>query len=282
MHTRSGRKDFVLATARVVWAPASSCPSAYSLTCAPGSSTSPSTTAIDRLRSTTFLRSRRRRLVGLDRPPEPERIASDATDPALILSTSGTTGAPKGVLHTHGSLLAGIGALTRLWDWSNADHQVLALPLFHVHGLGIGLLGALLHGVSTELIPQFSPSAVCEAMARGGTLFMGVPTMYVTLLEHFDAAPGSARAFRHARLCCAGSASLSEAILHRFEAHTGQRILERYGMSETLITISNPLRGERRAGAIGHALPGVEPHHRWRRRGRAVGARRDDDARLLA
>ena len=196
--------------------------------------------------------------VGLDRPPEPERIASDATDPALILSTSGTTGAPKGVLHTHGSLLAGIGALTRLWDWSNADHQVLALPLFHVHGLGIGLLGALLHGVSTELIPQFSPSAVCEAMARGGTLFMGVPTMYVTLLEHFDAAPGSARAFRHARLCCAGSASLSEAILHRFEAHTGQRILERYGMSETLITISNPLRGERRAGAIGHALPGVE------------------------
>ena len=178
--------------------------------------------------------------LGLDRQAQPTMAENSPDDAALILSTSGTTGAPKGVLHTHASLAAGIGALTEAWAWSSTDRQVLALPLFHVHGLGIGLLGALMRGVPTELMPRFNANAVCEAMAKGATIFMGVPTMYVALLEHFEAQPEAAKSFAGARLCCAGSAALSSDILRRFERHTGQRILERYGMSETLITVSKP------------------------------------------
>ena len=181
-------------------------------------------------------------------------------DAALILSTSGTTGAPKGVLHTHRSLYSGIGSLTKLWKWTPDDRQVLALPLFHIHGLGIGVIGALMRGVPTEILAEFSVEGVCQAMAKGGTLFMGVPTMYVALVEHFDKDPRAAKSFERARLCCAGSASLSTDTLKRFEHHTGHRIVERYGMSETLITVSNPLMGERRTGAIGQPIPGVEIH----------------------
>ena len=198
--------------------------------------------------------------VGLDRPPQPSSAHDIPSDAALLLSTSGTTGAPKGVLHTHASLAAGIGALTQSWEWASNDQQILSLPLFHVHGLGIGLIGALMRGVPTHIMPRFDPTSVCDAMAKGGTLFMGVPTMYVALVAHFDAQPEQAKSFQNARLCCAGSAALSTDILRRFEEHTSQVILERYGMSETLITVSNPLNGERRAGSIGQALPGVK----WR------------------
>ena len=198
--------------------------------------------------------------VGLATKAQPGDAHDVPNDAALILATSGTTGLPKGVLHTHQSLHSGIGSLTELWGWSPDDQQVLALPLFHVHGLGIGLLGALLRRVPTQLLTRFRVEEVCQAMAAGGTLFMGVPTMYVALVDHFDAHPEAAKCFKNARLCCAGSASLSIDILRRFEDHTGHRILERYGMSETLITISNPLDGERRTGAIGYPIPGVEIH----------------------
>jgi len=198
--------------------------------------------------------------VGLARRPSPTQAHGVPDDAALILSTSGTTGQPKGVLHTHRSLQAGIGSLTRLWSWSPTDRQVLALPLFHIHGLGIGLLGALMCGVTTELLPRFDAALVCDAMNKGGTVFMGVPTMYVALVEYFETHPEAARSFSNARLCCAGSSALSSDTLRRFEEYTGQRILERYGMSETLITVSNPLNEERREGAIGHPIPGVEVH----------------------
>lgn len=196
--------------------------------------------------------------IGIERESLPGRAEDVPNNAALILSTSGTTGAPKGVLHTHQSLYSGIGSLTKLWKWGPDDHQVLALPLFHIHGLGIGVIGALMRGVPTEILAEFSVEGVCQAMAKGGTLFMGVPTMYVALVEHFDNHPSAAKSFERARLCCAGSASLSTDILQRFEHHTGHRILERYGMSETLITVSNPLLGERRPGAIGQPIPGVE------------------------
>jgi len=187
------------------------------------------------------------------RPVEPE-----AVDPAWILATSGTTGNSKGVLHTHRSLLAGIGTLTGCWKWSQSDRQVLALPLFHVHGLGIGLLGALLGGVETTLLRRFQPAGVCEAMAHGGTVFMGVPTMYHRLLAHFEEEPHAAKVFHDARLCTAGSAALGVERLMSFQRWTGQRILERYGMTETLITVSNPLEEERRSGSIGQPLPGLD------------------------
>ncbi len=198
--------------------------------------------------------------IGLVRDPQPGDANDIPIDAALILATSGTTGLPKGVLHTHRSLYSGIGSLTKLWGWDPNDQQVLALPLFHIHGLGIGLLGALLRGVPTQLLTRFRAEDVCQAMAAGGTLFMGVPTMYVALVDHFDAYPKAAKSFENARLCCAGSSSLSTDILRRFENHTGQRILERYGMSETLITTSNPLVGERRTGSIGYPIPGVNIH----------------------
>ncbi|MBM65573.1 MAG: acyl-CoA synthetase [Myxococcales bacterium] len=181
------------------------------------------------------------------------------SDPAWILSTSGTTAAPKGVLHSHRSLLAGIGALTALWDWGPADHQILALPLFHVHGLGIGVLGAMLRGVETTLLPRFDAESLCQAMTRhSATIFMGVPTMYHRLIAYLEKHPEAAAGFRAARLCTAGSAALGPDRLAAFEALTGQRILERYGMSETLITVSNPYAGERREGSIGKPLSGVE------------------------
>ncbi len=180
-------------------------------------------------------------------------------DPAWILSTSGTTGMPKGVLHTHRSLLAGIGALTELWEWCPADHQILALPLFHVHGLGIGILGAMLRGVETTLLARFDTAQLCQAMARHkATLFMGVPTMYHQLLKLFEEDPLWSEHFHKARLCTAGSAALGAERLQRFEALTGQRILERYGMSETLITVSNPYRGDRRSGSMGVPLANVQ------------------------
>jgi acyl-CoA synthetase (AMP-forming)/AMP-acid ligase II len=135
---------------------------------------------------------------------------------------------------------------------------VLALPLFHVHGLGIGVHGALLHGMAIELVPRFSAAAVIGAIEHGGTIFMGVPTMYRILLEHLDAHPDDAAILARARLFTAGSAALPVADFERFEALTGHRILERYGMSETLITLSNPAHGERRPGAVGLPVPGFE------------------------
>jgi malonyl-CoA/methylmalonyl-CoA synthetase len=189
--------------------------------------------------------------------PERQPAALDVaagSAPALIGYTSGTTGAPKGAVLSHANLLAGTEAVRLAWRWVGSDRLVLALPLFHVHGLCVGLHGTLLAGASAVLLPRFDVDAVLDAAAEHrATLFFGVPTMYHRLAR-------SARAgeLGGLRLCVSGSAALP-ADLHRSLAdRAGQRVLERYGMTETLMNVSNPYDGERRPGSVGVPLPGVE------------------------
>ncbi len=173
-------------------------------------------------------------------------------DDALIVYTSGTTGEPKGAVHTHRSLLAGTQALRLAWGWQPDDRLILALPLFHVHGLCAGLFGSLTAGGSAIVFNRFSPALVLHAVAES-TMFFGVPTMYHRLAESGRAAELSAL-----RLCVSGSAALPADLWRRLESDHHVRVLERYGMSETLLTLSNPLHGERRPGSVGLPLPGVE------------------------
>ena len=184
--------------------------------------------------------------------PELDLIGPD--DPALLPYTSGTTGTPKGALLSHGNLLASAEAVRLAWRWTPEDRLVLCLPLFHVHGLGVGLHGTLLAGASAVLQAGFDAEAVLSAAANdGATMFFGVPTMYARLAE----APGAER-LAGLRLCVSGSAPLSAALHARIAERCGQTVLERYGMTETLMLVSNPYDGERRAGTVGLPLPGVE------------------------
>jgi malonyl-CoA/methylmalonyl-CoA synthetase len=189
--------------------------------------------------------------------PDHEPAALDAVapdQPAQIGYTSGTTGAPKGAVLTHANLLAGSESVGLAWRWSESDRLVLALPLFHAHGLCVGLHGTLLAGASAVLLPRFDVDSVLDAASsHDASLFFGVPTMYHRLAE-------SSRVGELARLrlCVSGSAPLP-AELHRTLAERGgQQVLERYGMTETLMNVSNPYDGERRAGSVGLPLPGVE------------------------
>lgn len=178
--------------------------------------------------------------------------------PAMLVYTSGTTGRSKGATLSHAAVVHGIATLTDLWGWSRDDVLSLQLPLFHVHGLCIGVHGALLAGMCMRIHARFSAEAVVDDVAHHrASVFMGVPTMYTRLLSHLDENPDAAESLRSARLFTAGSAALPAADLEAFERHTGHRILERYGMSETLITFSNPLVGERRPGSVGLEVPGV-------------------------
>ena len=186
---------------------------------------------------------------------EPAVLDGVAPDqPAQIGYTSGTTGAPKGAVLTHANLLAGSESVGLAWRWSESDRLVLALPLFHAHGLCVGLHGTLLAGASAVLLPRFDVDSVLDAASsHDASLFFGVPTMYHRLAE-------SSRVGELARLrlCVSGSAPLP-AELHRTLAERGgQQVLERYGMTETLMNVSNPYDGERRAGSVGLPLPGVE------------------------
>ena len=175
-------------------------------------------------------------------------------DPALLGYTSGTTGVPKGAVLTHGNLLAGAESVRIAWRWAPEDRLVLALPLFHMHGLGVGLHGTLLTGASAVLLDGFSPESVLDAAnAHDATLFFGVPTMYTRLAQSLRVGELS-----RLRLCVAGSAPLSADLHHRLEDAAGVRVLERYGMTETIMLVSNPHDGERRAGTVGMPLPGVE------------------------
>jgi malonyl-CoA/methylmalonyl-CoA synthetase len=183
--------------------------------------------------------------------PVPVLDAADLDADALIVYTSGTTGQPKGAVHTQRTLRAGVQALQQAWGWTPEDRLLLALPLFHVHGLCAGLFGTLTSGASALVFDRFSETAVLAA-APGTTMFFGVPTMYHRLAE-----TGRAHELAPLRLCVSGSAPLPADLWHRF-AEAGVPVLERYGMSETLLTLSNPLRGERRPGTVGRPLPGVE------------------------
>jgi len=186
----------------------------------------------------------------------PEAPAAEAI--ALIVYTSGTTGRAKGVMLSHRALAANLGAMMALWRIDARDTVSHALPLFHVHGLGLGLLGPLLVGARARLHARFSPAAIIADVDAGASVVMAVPTMYHTLLEHLDAHPEDGTRLARARLFTAGSAALSAANLARFAAATGHVILERYGMTETLFTLSNPYEGERRPGSVGLPVPGVE------------------------
>jgi malonyl-CoA/methylmalonyl-CoA synthetase len=182
--------------------------------------------------------------------PFAEPVLSPGDD-ALIVYTSGTTGRPKGAVHTHASVLAGIAALHAAWGWQPEDRLILTLPLFHVHGLVAGLFGSLTAGATASIFDRFDEASVLSA-ADTHTMFFGVPTMY-----HRLAATGRAGELGVLRLCVSGSAPLSADLWHQL-ADEGVVVLERYGMTETLLTLSNPLTGERRPGSVGRPLPGVE------------------------
>ena len=190
----------------------------------------------------------------LDDDDAPSLDQLSSRDPALLGYTSGTTGVPKGAVLTHGNLLAGAESVRIAWRWEPEDRLVLALPLFHMHGLGVGLHGTLLTGASAVLLDGFSPDAVLNASAaHDATLFFGVPTMYTRLAQ----SPRVGELSR-LRLCVAGSAPLSADLHRRLEEAAGVRVLERYGMTETIMLVSNPHDAERRAGTVGFPLPGVE------------------------
>jgi malonyl-CoA/methylmalonyl-CoA synthetase len=192
--------------------------------------------------------------VGLPDGDPPPLDSSGPGDPALLCYTSGTTGAPKGAVLAHGNLLASAEALRLAWRWEPDDRLVLALPLFHIHGLGVGLHGTLLAGASAVLLPRFEAGAVLDAARdHQATLFFGVPTMYARLA----ASPRAAELGR-LRLCVSGSAPLPPTVFERLAERAGQRVLERYGMTETIMNVSNPYDGERRPGTVGLPLPGVE------------------------
>jgi malonyl-CoA/methylmalonyl-CoA synthetase len=177
-------------------------------------------------------------------------------DPALIAYTSGTTGRSKGAVLRHENLAANAASVAQAWRWSERDHLLLALPLFHVHGLGVGVHGTLFNGASLTLHRRFDAEAVFDALCRGGpTLFFGVPTMYVRLV---DLAQRQQRRPSPLRLYVSGSAPLSVHTFAEFERLFGQKILERYGMSETLMNTTNPYHGERRPGTVGLPFPGQE------------------------
>ena len=186
--------------------------------------------------------------------PGPTLDAIEPDAPALIGYTSGTTGRPKGAVLTQGNLLAGAEAVRVAWRWTDADRLVLCLPLFHMHGLGVGLHGTLLAGASAVLQAGFDPDAVLSGLGdHDATLFFGVPTMYHRLADHPDVS-----ALGLLRLCVAGSAPLSADLHSRLTEATGAAVLERYGMTETVMLVSNPYDGERRPGSVGIPLPGVD------------------------
>jgi malonyl-CoA/methylmalonyl-CoA synthetase len=177
-----------------------------------------------------------------------------ADDVAAILYTSGTTGRSKGAMLTHRNLATNAAVLCDYWGWRSSDVLIHALPIFHVHGLFVALHCAMLHGSSMIFLSGFDADAIVRAFADA-TVLMGVPTFYTRLLQH--PALDAARVARM-RLFVSGSAPLTVQTFEAWEARTGHRILERYGMSETLMNTSNPLDGERVAGTVGFALPGVE------------------------
>ncbi len=191
--------------------------------------------------------------------------AVDAASTALLLYTSGTTGKPKGAMITHANLAVQGALLREAWGYRQDDVLLHALPLHHLHGLGISLLTSLLAGARARMLPRFEARRVWDELARGGvTVWMAVPTMYQKLLEAFDAADPAtqerwARGARGLRLATSGSAALPVSLAGRWAAIAGEVPLERFGMTEIGVGMSNPLDpAGRRPGSVGPALPTVE------------------------
>ncbi len=189
-------------------------------------------------------------------PTGPVNLAG-GSDLAIIGYTSGTTGRSKGAMLLHSNLAANIATVTASWEWTAADRLLLVLPLFHAHGLMVGLHGTIWTGASAEFRRKFEAAAVLESLQQESnlTMFFGVPTMYGRLLEE---AAKLAKPPRPLRLYVSGSAPLSRETFNTFEKVFGQPILERYGMTETIMNTTNPFNGERRAGTVGAPFPGQQ------------------------
>ena len=190
-----------------------------------------------------------------------QAAVKQADDLAAILYTSGTTGRSKGAMLTHGNLLSNALTLKDYWGWQQGDVLIHALPIFHVHGLFVAIHGALINGSKMIWMAKFDPQQVIARLPEA-SVFMGVPTLYVRML----AEPALTRAAcRHMRLFIAGSAPLQIETFQEWTLRTGHTILERYGMSETVMLTSNPCsadlrydqQAERRGGTVGFPLPGV-------------------------
>jgi malonyl-CoA/methylmalonyl-CoA synthetase len=181
-------------------------------------------------------------------------VAQQKDDLAALLYSSGTTGVPKGIMLTHGNLLSNTVALVEAWGFTDQDRLLHALPVFHVHGLFVAIGCVLLSGASMRWLASFDAREVVRFLPEC-TVMMGVPTFYTRLLGEPDF---DADVCRRVRLFVSGSAPLLEETFVAFEARTGHRILERYGMTETNMNSSNPLEGERRPGTVGPPLSGVE------------------------
>lgn len=191
-----------------------------------------------------------------DAAPLPAEPSPEA--PALIVYTSGTTGPPKGVVLPRRAVTATLDALEDAWQWTEADVLVHALPLFHVHGLILGILGPLRRGGSVRHLGRFGTDGVARELSSGATMLFGVPTMYHRIAEALADDPALAKALKGARLLVSGSAALPVRDHERIAAATGRRVIERYGMTETLMNTSVRADGEPRAGTVGVPLAGVE------------------------
>ena len=213
------------------------------------------------------------RAVGVSYLPAEDAMTAEASDalphlgpsrPAMIIYTSGTTGRPKGVVTTHANIGAQIASLIEAWGWTPHDRLLLVLPLHHVHGIINGLGSALAVTAACELPGTFNAAAVWDRLASGEiTVFTAVPTIYHRLIAEWDAAPPDVQKARAAgaarvRLMMSGSAALPVQTQERWQAITGSKLLERYGMTEIGMALSNPLVGERVPGHVGVPLPGVE------------------------
>lgn len=186
-------------------------------------------------------------------PAEASTEPRSADDTACIIYTSGTTGQPKGAMITHGNISTNVHALWEVWRFQPGDVLLHILPIYHVHGLIVAMGTALYNGSAMIWLPRPDFDQIVEAMPRA-TVMMGVPTHYARLLDRPELTP---ELTAHMRLFTAGSAPLLAATHQAFEARTGHKILERYGMTETGMIASNPYDGERIPGTVGYPLPGV-------------------------
>lgn len=177
-------------------------------------------------------------------------------DIACICYTSGTTGTPKGACLSHRNICFDVRTLLNYWEVTHNDRFLLVLPMFHVHGLMLGLYGCFMFGHTTWILPSFAPEQVITSLLEfQATMFMGVPTIYQRMIQ----SPSVKRLrFSEMRLFTSGSAPLSEEIFNRFTELTGHTIVERYGLTETVINTSNPYNGEKIPGTVGVPLPGVD------------------------
>jgi len=204
-------------------------------------------------------------LAGLPRLPVPLEARDPAPlpaepapeTPAFVVYTSGTTGPPKGVVLPRRAVMSNLDALAEIWAWTADDVLVHGLPLFHVHGLIIGVVGPLRRGGTVWHLGRFASGAAAEALTAGATMMFGVPTMYHRLALDCEADPELAKAIGGARLLVSGSAALPATDHQRLADATGQRVVERYGMTETLMNCGVHASGDRRPGTVGPPLPGV-------------------------